>query len=260
MKRTATRVDLETKLLRKMARTSIRYGVLGAGDRILVAVSGGKDSYSLLYLLDRLRRRLPFEIEIVACHVGQGQPGVDSSPLVDWVRAFGVPFEMVAQNTYEVVKRNTRPGETPCAVCSRLRRGILYTTARRLRCNKVALGHHREDTLATLLINLFYAGKVQAMPPRYTTNEGDLQVIRPMIEIPEDDLIALSNELGFPLVPCFLCSNQEDHRRSFVSRLLRELEEEHPDIKNVMLGALKNIRPSHLFDPTIAKRDSEGQG
>lgn len=255
-----TLVDLETKLLRKMARTSIRYGVLEPGDRILVAVSGGKDSYGLLHLLHRLRGRLPFGVEIIACHVAQGQPGVDSAPLVDWLRSFGAPFEVVTQNTSEVVKRNTRPQQTACAVCSRLRRGILYTTARRLSCNKVALGHHLEDTLATLLINLFYAGKVQAMPPKYTTNEGDLEVIRPMIEIPEGDLRALAGELRFPIVPCCLCSNQEAHRRSFVSRLLRDLEREHPDIKDVMLGALKNIRPTHLFDPTVAKRGSEGEG
>lgn len=253
MKETDPKMALEAKLTKKMARTSIHYGVLEAGDRILVAVSGGKDSYCLLYLLDKLRQRLPFQIEITACHVSQGQPGFDPTPLVDWLSRSGIAFEIVEQDTYSVVQRNIQPGQTACSVCSRMRRGILYSTARRLGCNKLALGHHREDTLATLMINLFYAGKMQAMPAKYTVDEGDLQVIRPMIELVEADLIDLSREWAFPIVPCVLCSGQADHRRKFVSGLLADLEKDHPDLKNIMLGAIKNVRPTHLLDPSIRK-------
>lgn len=244
---------LEAKLIKKMARTSIQYGVLEDKDRILVAVSGGKDSYCLLYLLDKLRQRLPFRIDIIACHVSQGQPGFDPTPLVRWLEQSGVAFEIAAQDTYQVVQRNIQPGQTACSICSRMRRGILYTTARRLGCNKLALGHHREDTLATLLMNLFYTGKIQAMPAKYTVDEGDLQVIRPMIEVMEADLITLSEAWDFPIVPCVLCSGQADHRRKFVAGLMNDLEKDHPDLKNIMLGAIKNVRPTHLLDPSIHK-------
>ncbi|MCP4604849.1 MAG: tRNA 2-thiocytidine(32) synthetase TtcA [Proteobacteria bacterium] len=245
---------LVERLIKKIARTSIEYRVLAPNDRLLVAVSGGKDSYCLLYLLDRLRGRLPFSIDLVACHVSQGQPGVDPSPLTDWLAASGLPFEVVEQDTYSVVKRNTPEGQTACAVCARMRRGILYTTARRLGCNKLALGHHREDTLATLLLNLFFSGKIRAMPPSYTTREKEIEVIRPMIEVAEGDLIELSGAVGFPIVPCALCAEQKDHKRAIVGQMLDDLESKYPDIKNVMLGALKNVRPTHLLDPLLEKK------
>ncbi|MCP4676059.1 MAG: tRNA 2-thiocytidine(32) synthetase TtcA [Deltaproteobacteria bacterium] len=248
MERQKEREQLEKKLTSRLARTSIQYGVLAPGDRILVAVSGGKDSYCLLYLLDKLRGRLPFHIDITACHINQGQPGYDGSGLVAWLDETGIPHEIVEQDTYSVVARNTREGDTACAVCSRMRRGILYTWAQKLECNKVALGHHREDTLATLMLNLFYSGKIQAMPARYTTNDGRLEVVRPLIEVAEDDLRQLAVMAGFPIISCGLCSNQLDHKRKMVGDLLDKLERDNSELKNIMLAALKNIRPTHLLD------------
>jgi tRNA 2-thiocytidine biosynthesis protein TtcA len=237
-----------------VARTSIAYGVLEPDDRIAVAVSGGKDSYGLLYLLDDLRRRLAFRVELVAVHVSQGQPGVDASPLRRWLEGSGVAFEIDEQNTYEIVRRNTREGESPCPVCSRLRRGVLYSTAERLGCNKLALGHHLDDALATLLLNLFYGGKLQSMPPKYRTDDGRFDVIRPLIEIEEDDLRALAALAGFPIVPCALCSGRDDSRRRKMNALVDELAKDDPRLKRVMLGALKNVRPTHLMDGTIARK------
>ncbi len=255
MERERQLVRLEKRLTRRIAETSIRYGVLAPDDRVLVALSGGKDSYGLIYLLSRLVRRLPFRLELIACHVSQGQPGVDPTPLIEWMGRQDLRFELVEEDTFSIVKRHLRPGETPCAICSRLRRGVLYTTARRLGCNKVALGHHREDALSTLLLNLFFAGTLQAMPARYRTNAGDLEVIRPMVEIPEDDLIRLSGLVGFPIVPCGLCDQQTNHHRLLIEALLRDLDRQYPGLKHSMLGALKNIHPTHLLDPAVARRD-----
>lgn len=242
---------LQKRLIKTLARTSIKYGVLAPDDRVLVAVSGGKDSYALVHLLHALRPRLPFRLSLVALHVDQGQPGHQPQPLRAWLEQSGIEHHIVAENTFEIVKRHTQNGQTPCAICSRLRRGILYTQAKKLGCNKVALGHHRDDTLATFLLNLFYAGKLQAMPPIYTTDDGDLQVIRPLIEAAEADLATLSNLLAFPILPCTLCGSQPDLKRGYVDNLVTDLEKENPQIRNIMLGALKNVRSSHLLDPKL---------
>ncbi|MBN2529116.1 MAG: tRNA 2-thiocytidine(32) synthetase TtcA [Deltaproteobacteria bacterium] len=246
-------MQLTDKLIKTIAKTSGAYGIIEPNDKILVAVSGGKDSYGLLYLLHILKKRLPFPIDIVALHVAQGQPGVDPAPVIDWLSASGIPFEIAREDTYSVVQRNLKQGATPCAICSRLRRGIIYTRAEKLGCTKIALGHHREDTLATLMMNLFYSGKLQAMPPKYTTDDGRFEVIRPMIEVAEADLIALGDEQQFPIVPCALCSGQEDHKRRYVNEFLDAVQETHPALRNVMLGALKHVNPSHLMDLSIAR-------
>jgi tRNA 2-thiocytidine biosynthesis protein TtcA len=242
------RTHLEEKLVRQIARTSIQYGVLEPDDRVLVAVSGGKDSSCLLHLLDRLRPRLPFSLDLIAVHVSQGQPGYDGSALVGWLQERSLPFRIIEEDTYAVVVRNTVEGQTPCSVCSRMRRGILYTWAGRLGCNKVALGHHRDDAIETLLLNLFYGGKIQAMPARYTTNDGRFEVIRPLIEAAERDLARLARLLALPIVPCALCANQPDHQRTAVGELLDRLEERIPHVRNSLLAALKNIAPTHLLD------------
>jgi tRNA 2-thiocytidine biosynthesis protein TtcA len=227
---------LETRLTRQIAQTSIRYGVLSPNDRILVALSGGKDSYGLVYLLSRLVKRLPFSLTFIGCHINQGAPGTDPLPLAKWMEENELPLELVEEDTYSTVMQNLEPGATPCAICARLRRGVLYTTARRL------------------MLNLFFAGTIQAMPARYRTNDGDLEVIRPMIEIKEDHLIELKNLVGFPIIPCGLCDAQPDHKRLWVNQLLRDLEERYPDIKSSMLGAIKNVHPSHLLDLDISKK------
>jgi len=239
---------LEERLARQVARTSVGYGVLAPDDRVLVALSGGKDSYALLLLLERLRPRLPFAVELRAVHIDQRAPGHDASPLRRWADATGRGLEIVEDDIWSVVERNTTEGGTSCAICSRLRRGALYTAAARLGCNKVALGHHRDDALATLLLNLFYGGKLQAMPARYTTDDGRFEVIRPMIELAEADLAELSRLRRCPILPCRVCGERTDLKRVAVGRLIEELEREHPRLRQVMLGAIKNIHPSHLLD------------
>jgi len=245
--------ELEEKLIRLIARTSIRYGVLAPGDRVLVAVSGGKDSWCLLHLLDRLRARLPFPLELTALHIDQGQPGYEGEELREWLEKSGLAFRIVKEDTYSVVLRNLREGGIPCSICSRMRRGILYTQAERLGCNKVALGHHREDAIATFLLNLIYGGKIQAMPARYRTNDGRFEVIRPLIEAAERDLEALAREAGFPIIPCRFCSSREDQKRKKVLELVAELEKLNPQVRHTLLAALKHVVPSHLLDPDLLK-------
>lgn len=241
-------------LSRTMLRTVGEYHLLEEGDRVLVAVSGGKDSATLLDLLDRARRKAPVRFDLVAFHLDQGQPGYDGAPLRAWLQGTGVPFEIHHEDTYSAVIANSlaTAQRTTCRVCSRLRRGILYAAAERHGCNKVALGHHRDDALETLLLNLFWAGRLQAMPAAYTTNDGRFRVIRPLIECAEDDIAAWAAEAGYPILPCNLCGSQENLKRVEVERLLRDLEGRIPDVRQVMLAALKNVRPSHLMDREVA--------
>lgn len=243
------------KVSRAMLRTVGEYRLIEEGDRILVAVSGGKDSYALLHLLWAARRKAPVRFDLIACHLDQCQPGHDPAPLRDWLDRLGVPFEIVCEDTFSTaVSAAERDQEaTYCRLCSRLRRGILYTTAERLGCGKIALGHHRDDGLETLLLNLFFAGRLQAMPARYTTNDGKLEVIRPLIECGEKELVALAAAEQYPVLPCRLCGSQGDSKRAAVRRLLDSLEREIPNVRQVMLGALKNVRPSHLLDVEVAE-------
>jgi tRNA 2-thiocytidine biosynthesis protein TtcA len=238
-----------------MLRTVGDYRLIEEGDRILVAVSGGKDSNTLADLLWAARRKAPVRFDLVACHLDQGQPGHDPSPLVEWLERTGIPCEIVRENTFSAVAAGAeRDGEaTYCRLCSRLRRGILYTTAERLGCGKIALGHHRDDGLETLLLNLFFAGRLQAMPARYTTNDGKLEVIRPLIECGEAEIAALATAEEYPVLPGRLCGSQGDTKRASVRRLLERLEREIPNVRQVMLGSLKNVRPSHLLDPEVAQ-------
>jgi tRNA 2-thiocytidine biosynthesis protein TtcA len=244
---------LTRRLCATLSRTSIQYGLLKPDDRILVALSGGKDSYTLLHLMKQLTQKLPFRIHLLAVHVHGGKPGHDPSPLVQWLKQSEVPFDIAEQDTFSTVQANLKDGETPCSICSRLRRGVLYTWAEKHGCNKIALGHHREDTLATFMMNLCYSGRLQAMPPRYTTDDGRFEIIRPMIEIPQDDIIALARALEFPIIPCTTCSEIPNHRRKYMESLLHSLESENPKLKSVMLGALKHVRPTHLFDLTVQR-------
>lgn len=245
---------LHTRLNRKMLRTSKAYGLLEPNDRIMVAISGGKDSYTLLDLLWKARKRLPFTFDLVAVHLDQQQPGYDGVPLKDWLEEYGAPYEILSEDTYSIVKELTPEGGTYCAPCSRLRRGILYTAAERLGCNKIALGHHRDDTLETLLMNLFYSGKIQAMPAVYTTDDQRFQVIRPLIECAESDIAAYAQLREFPILPCNLCGSQNGLKRAQTKTLLNQLEAQSPLIRDVMLSALKNIRPTHLLDLNLQSR------
>jgi tRNA 2-thiocytidine biosynthesis protein TtcA len=238
-----------------MLRTVGEYRLIEERDRILVAVSGGKDSYTLLDLLWAARKKAPVRFELIAFHLDQAQPGYDGRPLRDWLEQLGTPFEIVREDTYAAVMAEADADDdvTFCRLCSRLRRGILYSAASRLDCNKVALGHHRDDALETLLLNLFYAGRLQAMPARYTTNDGSLEVIRPLVECGEREIAAHAAAAGYPILPCRLCGSQGDLKRVRVAQLLATLEREIPNLRQVMLAALKNVRPTHLLDNQVAE-------
>jgi len=247
------RERLRLGLSRTMLRTVVAHDLIEEGDRILVAVSGGKDSYTLLDLLCRARRRAPIRFTLTAFHLDQKQPGNDPTRLEEWLRASEVPFEIHPEDTYSRVLENTADQKTMCRLCSRLRRGVIYTAADRLGCNKIALGHHRDDSLETLLLNLFYAGRLQAMPARYTTNDGRFEVIRPLIECAEIDIAAHARSERYPLLSCNVCGSQGNPKRERVARLLEDLEKEIPNIRQVMLAALRNVRPSHLLDREVAE-------
>ena len=245
------------RLHRTMTRTIAAHGLVEAGDHVMVAVSGGKDSYTLLDLLWEARTRAPFRFDVTAVHLDQHQPGYDGTPLRRWLEGFGAPFEIVSIDTYSTVVRVTPEGKSFCGACSRMRRGILSTTAERLRCNKIALGHHRDDALETLLLNLFYAGKLQAMPAGYTTDDGRFRVIRPLIECAESDIVEHAREVGYPILPCNLCGSQDGLRREKMAALLTELEQDNPNVRSVMLNALRNVQPSHLLDPAVRRIPTE---
>jgi tRNA 2-thiocytidine biosynthesis protein TtcA len=244
---------LEKKLRERVQKTCATYDLLAEGDRVLVALSGGKDSYSMLTLLREVKRRAPFSFSLVAVHLDQRQPGYDGAKLVAYLRSLDVEFEVLSEDTYSVVLEHVEEGGTYCSLCSRLRRGILYTAAERLGCNKLALGHHRDDALETFLMNLFYAGKLQAMPARYTTDDGRFDVIRPLLECAEDDIARFAAFEGYPIIPCNLCGSQPGLARDQMSALLTQLEAAVPNVRQVMLNALRNVRPTHLLDRDVAR-------
>src|SRR5256885_1022814 len=248
---------LEYRLARDLKGTCERYQLLAPGDRIMVAMSGGKDSYTLFHVLTRLVPRLPFRVELIAVHLDQVQPGYDGSGLRAYLEASGQPFEILREDTYSVVTSHLPETATYCSLCSRLRRGILYTAAERLGANKIALGHHRDDSLETFLLNLFYSGKLQAMPAKYRTDDGRFEVIRPLVESAEADIAAFAAEQTFPIIPCNLCGSQEGLKRDAMTALIAELERDNPHVRSIMLNALRNVRPTHLLDREVAQALAE---
>ncbi|PRQ01158.1 tRNA 2-thiocytidine(32) synthetase TtcA [Enhygromyxa salina] len=255
---TAGQSPLASKRLRRiMGKTIADYQLLASGDHLMVAISGGKDSYTLLELLAQLRARAPIEFRLTAVHLDQVQPGYDGAPLRRWLERSGIPFEILREDTYSTVIDVTPAGKAFCAACSRLRRGVLYTNAERLGCNKIALGHHRDDALETLLLNLFYTGKLQAMPAKYTTDDQRFEVIRPLIECAETDIIEHANWASYPILPCNLCGSQDGLRREQMRGLIETLEADNPHVRASMLNAIRNVRPTHLLDRKLSDyRDS----
>lgn len=241
---------LEQRLLKNLNLANRHFGLLAEGDRILVAMSGGKDSYALLWGLRKLQAATPYKFELIAYHLNQGQPNHDTSPLENYLKQTGVPYEIEFQDTYSRVIAMTEPGKTYCAPCSRFRRAILYKAARRLGCNKVALGHHREDLIETLMLNLFFTGQLKAMPPKLISDAGTEMIIRPLCYVPEAELIELSQNEQFPILPCGLCKDQE-RERAQMKRMLSDLTEMYPRMKTSILAALSNVRKSHLLDPRL---------
>lgn len=244
---------VERRLRRGLARAVTDFDMLADGDRVMVCVSGGKDSYTMLYLLRELARRAPVRFEIVVVNVDQGHPGYPADRLRRYMNDEGYDFTMIEEDTYSIVTEKIPAGKTYCSLCSRLRRGILYGAAKRLGCTKIALGHHRDDILQTLFLNLFFAGQLAAMPPKLVSEEGHV-VIRPLAYCAEEDVVAFSRAKAFPILPCDLCGSQDNLQRKIVGTMLNDLEEKHPGIKNVMLAGLQNVRPSHLLDKDLWSR------
>jgi tRNA 2-thiocytidine biosynthesis protein TtcA len=242
---------VERQLYRRMRATVETHELLEPGDRVMVAISGGKDSYTLLDLLHRLAARLPFDVELIAVHLDQRQPGYDGRPLLEWLERREYAFEILSEDTYSVVTDKLDDRTTYCSLCSRLRRGILYTAAERLGCSKIALGHHRDDALETFLMNMFFSGKLQAMPARYRTDDDRFDVIRPLIECPESLIRRHAAFAGYPILPCNLCGSQPNLQRDRMTALLDELEREHGDVRSVMAAALGNVKPTHLLDRAL---------
>jgi tRNA 2-thiocytidine biosynthesis protein TtcA len=242
---------LEHRLLTNVARASADFGLLEPDDRVLVAVSGGKDSHALLYLLRELARRTPFRFSLFALNVDQGHPGFPKRVLPEYFEREGYEFRVIEEDTYSVVKEKVPAGKTTCSLCSRLRRGILYTAASEMGATKIALGHHRDDVIETLLLNLFYSGQMKAMPPRLRSDDGRNIVIRPLVYAAEADLSAFAEEKSFPIIPCDLCGSQEHLKRKRIKELIASLEADNPDVRRSLFAALANVRPTHLLDPSL---------
>lgn len=245
---------VERKLARGLARAVTDFEMLADGDRVMVAVSGGKDSYTLLHLLRALQKKAPIDFSLVVVNIDQGHPGYPGHVLREYMAREGYDFRMVEEDTYSIVTEKIPADKTFCSLCSRLRRGILYRVATELGCTKIALGHHRDDVLQTLLLNLFFAGQLGAMPPRLVADEGRHVVIRPLVYCAEEDIREYAAALEFPILPCDLCGSQDNLQRKIVGRMIDDLEREHPGIKGVMLAATQNVRATHLLDRELWKR------
>ena len=239
---------LEKRLCRQMGEAIVDFNMIEEGDQVMVCLSGGKDSYGLLDILLKLQARAPIRFELVAVNLDQKQPGFPAHVLPNYLTELGVPFHIETQDTYSIVKDKIPEGKTMCSLCSRLRRGILYRVADELGATKIALGHHRDDILQTLLLNMFFGGKLKAMPPKLMSDDGRHVVIRPLALVSEDDLSTWAEHREFPIIPCTLCGSQDNLQRQQVGEMLREWERRHPGRLDNMLHALQHTVPSHLMD------------
>lgn len=240
------------KRLRRLAGRAIAdFDMIGEGDKVMVCLSGGKDSYALLDVLMYLREHAPVRFDLVAVNLDQKQPGYPEHVLPGYLDALGVEYRIVEQNTYSVVKRVIPEGKTMCSLCSRLRRGVLYRVAGELGATRIALGHHRDDIIETFFLNLFYGGTLKAMPPRLLSDDGRHVVIRPLAYCEERDLAAYAEVKQFPIIPCTLCGSQDNLKRRDIKALLREWEKRHPGRVETILTSLQNVRASHLLDRAL---------
>jgi tRNA 2-thiocytidine biosynthesis protein TtcA len=242
------RNKLHKRLCRQVGEAIGDFGMIEAGDRVMVCLSGGKDSYALLDILMTLRVRSPVPFELVAVNLDQKQPGFPEHVLPDYLRTLEVPFHIENQDTYSIVKRVIPEGRTMCSLCSRLRRGILYRVADELGATKVALGHHRDDILETFFLNLFFGGQLKSMPPKLVSDDGRHVVIRPLAYVKEADLVAFADWRQFPIIPCTLCGSQESLKRLEAKRMLQDWERRFPGRVENIFSALSRVTPSHLMD------------
>jgi len=242
---------LKRRLRRQVAQAIVDYAMIDAGDRVMVCVSGGKDSYGLLELLLARQGRAPVPFDIIAVNLDQKQPGFPADVLPRYLSSRQVPFHIAEQDTYSVVKRVIPEGATMCSLCSRLRRGVLYRVAKELGATKIALGHHQDDLLATLFLNLFFGGRVKTMPPKLVSDDGRHVVIRPLVYVRERDLARFANLMQFPIIPCTLCGSQENLQRKQITQMLHEWERKHPGRINSIVHAMAHVVPTHLLDRTL---------
>lgn len=227
------------------------YNMIEGGDTVLVCVSGGKDSYSLLSILMALRERAPIDFRIIAMNLDQKQPGFPEDILPGYFKSIGVEYRIVEADTYSLVKEKIPEGKTTCSLCSRLRRGIIYRTAKELGANKIALGHHRDDMVHTLLLNMLFGGKLKAMPPKLVTDDGAHIVIRPLAYCAEADIAKFARGMGFPIIPCNLCGSQENLQRQKIKEMMADWDKRYPGRTSSVFTALQNIVPSHLADQNL---------
>ena len=242
---------LEKRLCRQVGQAISDFNMIEAGDRIMVCMSGGKDSYGMLDILMKMKARAPVDFTLVAVNLDQKQPGFPAEVLPHYLSQLGIEFHIETQDTYSIVKDKIPEGKTMCSLCSRLRRGILYRVARELKCNKLALGHHRDDMLQTFFLNMFFGGKLKGMPPKLVSDNGEFMVIRPLAYVAETDLQRWATHRQFPIIPCTLCGSQDNLQRQVVGNMLREWQKKYPGRIENMFAALQNVVPSHLMDARL---------
>ncbi len=241
-------LKLRNKLISSVGKAIGDYNMIEDGDTILVCMSGGKDSHALLMLLLALQERAPIQFRLIAMNLDQKQPGFPEHVLPDYLETLGVDFRIVEADTYSIVKEKVPEGKTTCSLCSRLRRGIIYRTAQELGANKIALGHHRDDIVQTLFLNMFFGAKLKAMPPKLATDKGEFIVIRPLAYCAEKDISSYARGMEFPIIPCDLCGSQENLQRQKIKAMLNEWENEYPGRTEKIFRSLTNVAPSHLAD------------